>query len=146
MPLVLKWQASEFLWISYSRDSRYSEYAPVSQYTKFLNVIGVLICYRFTGYIDRVLNMLNFWIYQGSEYVRVRQGPEYAWIRLNNSWISLGLHRVLKKTPTLACHPRFHAIHTRTPTTPPMQAHHPRHPLKYATHTTHASANTTFFL
>ena len=131
MPLVLKWNAyREFLRNSYSRDSWYSEYAPVSQYIRFLNVIGVLICYRFIGYIDRVLNMLNFWIYPGSEYARVRQGSEYAWIRLNNFWISLGLHRVLKKTPALACH---HAITQFT------QRHQPLHLCKHTIHATHSS-------
>ena len=34
-----------------------------------------------------VLNMSGFWIYHGSKYARVTQAFEYAWICLNNSWI-----------------------------------------------------------
>ena len=47
MPLVFKWQGYrelEVLCKLYSRDSRYSEYSSSSQYTKILNVSGILIC------------------------------------------------------------------------------------------------------
>ena len=76
----------------YSRDSLYSEYASISQYTKVFNISGVLICYGFKRYIDRVINIsvLNipeFWTYQGCQYViKVRQGFEYIW--LSHVWIS----------------------------------------------------------
>ena len=60
MLLALKCQNStvlRFLCKLYSRDSRYSEYASGSQYTKMLNISGILIWQSFTGYIDRVSNI-----------------------------------------------------------------------------------------
>ena len=36
-----------------------------------------------------VLNMTGFWIYQSSEYARVTQGSEYAWIISEYAWICL---------------------------------------------------------
>ena len=47
-----------------SRDTRYSEYASGSQCTNILNGSGILICYSFSGYIDRVLNMP--WVLQNA--------------------------------------------------------------------------------
>ena len=52
----------------YSREPRYFEYVSVSQYTKILNVLGILKSLIFTGYIDKVLN-LDFLICQISESV-----------------------------------------------------------------------------
>ena len=57
MSLILKWQGyREFqvLCKLYSRDPRYSECDSGSQYTKTLNVSGILICYIFTGYNNRI--------------------------------------------------------------------------------------------
>ena len=39
--------------------------------------------------IPLVLNMPELWIYQSSEYVRVTQGSEYAWIIPEYVWICL---------------------------------------------------------
>ena len=47
----------EILCKLYSRDSRYSEYISGSQYIKILRVLGILIRYSLTGYIDRVLKI-----------------------------------------------------------------------------------------
>ena len=60
MSLVLKWQGYRDLRVLcklYPKDSWYSEYASSSQYAKILYVSGILICYSFTGYIDRDPNM-----------------------------------------------------------------------------------------
>ena len=71
----------------YSRDSMYSESGSCSQYS----MLRVLVCYSFTGYIDRVANMsrtLNtqeFLTYQSSEYARIKQSFEYVGMSLNNS-------------------------------------------------------------
>ena len=40
-----------------SRDSRYSEQASGSQYTKIFNVLGILICYIWIGYTEKILNI-----------------------------------------------------------------------------------------
>ena len=56
-----------------------------SEYTKVLNTRLVL---NLPEFWIRVW----FWIYQGSEYVRVRQGSQYAWICLIMSgWICLDM-------------------------------------------------------
>ena len=47
------------------QNSQYFEYATGSQYTKISNVLGILLCQSFTGYIDKVPNVP--WIL--SEYV-----------------------------------------------------------------------------
>ena len=52
-----------------------------SEYTRVLNTPKLWIC--------QCLNIPGFRIYQGSKYVRVTHGSEYAWISLNNSWIYL---------------------------------------------------------
>ena len=50
-----------------------------SEYTRVLNM-------------PLVLNLPEFWIYQSSEYVRVTQGSEYAWLCLiMPGWISLDM-------------------------------------------------------
>ena len=68
-PLVLKCQhyrELRFLCKLYFRDSRYSEYAPGSQYTKILNVSGILIC---QSILIGFLMYLRFWIWHSSEFV-----------------------------------------------------------------------------
>ena len=47
MPLILKWQGYRELRVLlklYSENSRYSEFAASSQYTKILNVSEILMC------------------------------------------------------------------------------------------------------
>ena len=58
-----------------------------SEYMGILNIPGLWICQGSEHASG--LNMSGFWIYHGSKYARVTQGFEYAWIRLNNSWIWL---------------------------------------------------------
>ena len=42
-----------------SRDSLYSEYTSGFQYNKILKVSRVLVCNSFTGYIDRIFDVLR---------------------------------------------------------------------------------------
>ena len=43
--------------------------------------------------ISWVLNMPGFWIWQGSEYLKVAQGSKYtpSWIYLNRTWVCLNM-------------------------------------------------------
>ena len=76
-----------------------SEYASSFEYPRFLNNPGFWICLWFcmsqslayTRVLNMplVLNMPGFWIYQSSEYTRVTQGSEYAWIIPGYVWICL---------------------------------------------------------
>ena len=67
-----------------------SEYALGQQYTKILNMARFSICEHYTAFwicqnMPWVLNMPEFWIWQGSVYARVTQGSKYAIIPLNMS-------------------------------------------------------------
>ena len=41
--------------------------------------------------VSYVLNMPEFWVWQGSEYARVTQGSKYGWICPNRTWICLNM-------------------------------------------------------
>ena len=63
-----------------------------------LNVIQNMPEYALTEFrISQVLNMSEFWIWQGSEYARLHQVSkyhnmaEYVWIGCEYAWICLNL-------------------------------------------------------
>ena len=68
---------------------------PVLNIPGFWKCLCFWMCQSF-GY-TWVLNMLlilimpGFWIYQGSEYVRVAQDSEHAWIIAEYAWICLNI-------------------------------------------------------
>ena len=70
-----------------------SDYPRVLKSPRFWICLYFWMCQNF-GYtrvlnMALVLNMRRFWIYQNSEYIKVTQGSEYAWIIPEYAWICL---------------------------------------------------------
>ena len=66
-----------------------------SEYTRVLN--------HASGFeYAEALNLPGFWIYQGSEYVRVIQGSEYAWLCLN-VWICVNMPKSIRMAFVIHC-------------------------------------------
>ena len=61
MPLILKWQSYrlQFYGNCILEIRRILNILNMPQYTKILHVSGILICWSFTRYIERVLNILR---------------------------------------------------------------------------------------
>ena len=73
----------EYAWLCLNKQD--SEYGLGPKYVQVLNMAGFSMCERSEYAIlclERVLNMLVFWIWQGFEYARVIQCSKYATIRL----------------------------------------------------------------
>ena len=78
-----------------------SENAYVSEYPRVLKSPGFWIClwfwmcqnFEYTRLLSMPLvsNIPGFWLWQCSEYVRVTQGSEYAWIIPEYAWLCLNI-------------------------------------------------------